>query len=58
VGAVLLVPARDALDFTVLPGKAFAATAVSAPVSAAVPASSHRLLRARRRSAASRVAGV
>jgi hypothetical protein len=38
-----------------LPGKAFAATAVNAPVSAALPAISQRLARARRRSAASRV---
>jgi len=44
--------------FTVLPGKALAATAVSAPVIAVHPATSQRLQTARRRSAASRVPGV
>jgi hypothetical protein len=43
---------------SVLPGKALAATAVSTPVRAALPASSRRLARVRRRRAASRERGV
>jgi hypothetical protein len=50
--ASLAVVARDSLS--VLPGKALAATAVSAPVSVALPAISQRLARLSRRRAASR----
>lgn len=48
------VPAR----LNVLPGNALAATAVSTPVSVALPAISQRLQRLSRRSAASRERGV
>jgi hypothetical protein len=44
--------------FSVLPGKALAATAVSTPVSVALPAISQRLARLSRRRAASRVREV
>jgi hypothetical protein len=46
------------VSLSVLPGKALAATAVSAPVRVALPAISQRLARASRRSAASRERGV
>jgi hypothetical protein len=48
------VPAPFVAALAVLPGKACAASNVNAPVSVAEPASSQRLQRARRRSAASR----
>jgi hypothetical protein len=48
------VPALFVAALAVLPGKACAASSVKAPVSVAEPASSQRLQRARRRSAASR----
>lgn len=48
------VPAPFVAALAVLPGKACAASSVKAPVSVAEPASSQRLQRFRRRSAASR----
>ncbi len=58
VALVPVLPEVVLLALTVRPGNAFAATPVSAPVRAVVPASSQRFARVSLKSAASRVVGV